>query len=53
MAGFEGAYLDGVATYGLLGALWTGNGLGYATGTLDSVSYQALAANTSIFKLGG
>jgi hypothetical protein len=53
MAGFEGAYVAGVATYGLLGALATGNGLSYANGTLDSVSYQALAANTSIFKLGG
>jgi hypothetical protein len=53
MAGFEGAYVAGVATYGLQGALATGNGLGYAAGTLDSVSYQALAANTSIFKLGG
>jgi hypothetical protein len=53
MAGFEGAYVAGVATYGLQGALATGSGLSYATGTLDSVSYQALAANTSIFKLGG
>jgi len=53
MAGFEGAYVAGVAAYGLQGALATGNGLSYATGTLDSVSYQALAANTSIFKLGG
>jgi hypothetical protein len=53
MAGFEGAYVAGVATYGLQGALATGNGLSYATGTLDSVSYQALAANTSVFKLGG
>jgi hypothetical protein len=53
MAGFEGYYVGGVATYGLQGALATGNGLSYAAGTLDSVSYQALAANTSIFKLGG
>jgi hypothetical protein len=53
MAGFEGAYVAGVATYGLQGALATGNGLSYAAGTLDGVSYQALAANTSIFKLGG
>ncbi|MFP6703079.1 MAG: hypothetical protein VB861_15135, partial [Planctomycetaceae bacterium] len=53
MAGFEGAYVAGVATYGLQGALATGNGLSYAPGTLDGVLYQALAANTSIFKLGG
>jgi hypothetical protein len=53
MAGFEGAYVAGVATYGLQGALATGNGLAYALGTLDGVSYQALSPNTSIFKLGG
>jgi hypothetical protein len=53
MAGFEGAYVAGVAAYGLQGALATGNGLAYASGTLDGVSYQALAPNTSIFKLGG
>jgi hypothetical protein len=53
MAGFEGAYVAGVATYGLQGALATGNGLAYAAGTLDGISYQALAANTSIWKLGG
>jgi len=53
MAGFEGAYVAGVATYGLQGALATSGGVSYANGTLDSVSYQALAANTSIFKLGG
>ena len=53
MAGFEGTYLAGVAANGLQGALATASGLSYATGTLDSVSYQALAANTSIFKLGG
>ncbi len=53
MAGFEGAYVAGVATYGLQGALATGNGLSYATGTLDAITYQALAANTSIWKLGG
>jgi hypothetical protein len=53
MAGFEGAYVAGVATYGLQGALATGNGLSYATGTLDAITYQALAANQSIWKLGG
>jgi hypothetical protein len=53
MAGFEGAYVAGVATYGLQGALATGNGLSYAAGTLDGVSYQALSPNVSIFKLGG
>jgi hypothetical protein len=53
MAGFEGLYVAGVATYGLQGALATGNGLSYAAGTLDGVSYQALSPNTSIFKLGG
>ena len=53
MAGFEGAYVAGVATYGLQGALATGNGLSYATGTLDAITYQALAANKSIWKLGG
>jgi len=53
MAGFEGAYVAGVATYGLQGALATGNGLAYAAGTVDAVTYQALAPNVSIFKLGG
>jgi len=53
MAGFEGAYVAGVATYGLQGALATGSGLSYATGTLDAITYQPLAANTSIWKLGG
>ena len=53
MAGFEGAYVAGVATYGLQGALATGNGLSYAAGTVDAVTYQALAANVSIFKAGG
>ena len=53
MAGFEGAYVAGVATYGLQGALATGNGLAYAAGTVDAVTYQALAANVSIFKAGG
>jgi len=53
MAGFEGAYVAGVATYGLQGALATGSGLSYAAGTLDGVSYQALASNVSIWKLGG
>ena len=53
MAGFEGAYVAGVATYGLQGALATGSGLSYAAGTLDAITYQALASNVSIWKLGG
>jgi hypothetical protein len=54
MAGFEGLYVAGVATYGLKGAQATGFATAvYAAGTLDGVSYQALSPNTSIFKLGG
>jgi hypothetical protein len=54
MAGFEGAYVAGVATYGLLGAKATGYATAtYAAGTLDAITYQALAPNVSIWKLGG
>ena len=53
MAGFEGAYVAGVATYGLQGAFASTSGQSYATGSLDAVSYEALAANISTFKLGG
>ncbi len=54
MAGFEGTYAAGVATYGLKGAQATGWATAvYAAGTLDGIAYQALAPNVSIWKLGG
>ncbi len=53
MAGFEGTYAAGVATYGLKGASADASGLSYAAGTLDAITYQAIAGNTSIWNLGG
>ena len=55
MAGFEGTYKAGATagTLGLQNHLADGNGLAYTGGDLDGVAYQALAANKSIFMLGG
>ena len=58
-AGFEGSYIaSGGGAYGLEGHRADTSstnlpGSSYTLGDLDDVAYQALAANISVFKLGG
>jgi hypothetical protein len=53
-AGFEGSYAASATagTKGLLNHFADLSGTGYTAGDLYGVTYQALAANTSVFKLG-
>jgi len=53
MAGFEGSWVANGAVYGLKGHQVDSGTMSFAAGDLDSVQYQALAVNTSVFKLGG
>jgi hypothetical protein len=53
-AGFEGSYYAGATagTKGLLNHFADMSGSGYTLGDLNGVTYQALAGNTSVWKLG-
>ena len=53
-AGFEGSYVANATagTKGLLNHFADGSGVAYAAGDLYGVTYEALAGNTSVFKLG-
>jgi hypothetical protein len=53
-AGFEGSYAAGATagTKGLLNHFADMSGTGYTLGDLNGVTYQALAGNTSVWKLG-